>query len=220
MDNKKHDNWQVYPPHHQKSILAKTGKCWSTLAEGLCEPDPKEERSIVVDYCWSDWRHICYIYWHTVFKWLLHSLYKRRGTLGVLVCSEQFSGVMDCSKQRARDDGHESEVFAHWVDVNVLYCVFSPVFLAQIRVNICPKLFERVVNEDLFKRRPPDKETKWSMKKKNKYRLCRLHRALHLLSCLPVLVTQSQCMLAGELKGYVGVVGFDGSKLPMALRKF
>ena len=112
-----------------------------------------------------------------------------------------------------------SQKFVH-IGLMSMYSIvfFSSVFLAQMRLNICPKLFERVVNEDLFKRRPPDKETKWEMKKKSKHRLCKLYQAINLISCLPVLIPHGRCTLAEELRGFVSTEGFNGSKLSVGLR--
>ena len=83
-------------------------------------------------------------------------------------------------------------------------------FLILIGVGICRDLIQRVIDEGLFNKRPPNDgfKTKYQQRVKNKRVNLRLLKATVALTCLPTFVFGGRESLSSDLNAYVGKVGY------------
>jgi hypothetical protein len=83
-------------------------------------------------------------------------------------------------------------------------------FLILIGVGICRDLIQRVIDEGLFNKRPPNDgfKTKYQQRVKNKRVNLRLLKATVALTCLPTFVFGGRESLSSDLNAYVDKVGY------------
>ena len=92
-------------------------------------------------------------------------------------------------------------------------------FMRLLGVRVCSDLFATFINDGLFKKRPPEHNNKYQVKKKRKRQLLGRRKAISLIACLPVFAAQGREVLGQDLQAFVGRVGFlQTGQLPVELR--